>query len=118
MGEEALPPKVRQRVALYQQTQQRLQAILLRKQQLNLELMEIENALRELEKVGEDTPVYKSVGSLLIRTEKGKVVKELEDRREYIKLRLESLDAEERRAREQLKELQAKLRKDLRGLEG
>ncbi len=116
MSEEAaLPPKVQQRLALYQQLQQMLQSILARKQQLNLELMEVENALRALKEVDDSTPIYKSVGTLLIRTEKAKVIQELEDKKAVINLRLEQLEREEKRAREQLKELEAKLRRDLGG---
>ncbi len=114
MSEEAaLPPKVQQRLLLFQQLQQQLQAILARKQQVQLELMEVENALKELEKVGDDTPIYKSVGSLLIRAEKAKVVQELEDRKTFLSLRLEQLEREEKRAKEQLEELRSKLRRDL-----
>ena len=114
MSEEAaLPPKVQQRLIRFQQLQQALQGILVRKQQVQLELMEVENALKELEKVGDDAPIYKAVGSLLVRTEKSKVVQELEDRREFLKLRLEQLEREEKRAREQIEELRAKLRRDL-----
>ena len=116
MSEEtALPPKVQQRLLLFQQLQQQLQVMLARKQQLNLELIEVNNALSELEKVPDDTPIYKSVGSLLIRVEKAKVVQDLEDRKVILNSRLEQLSREEKRLREQIKEVQAKLRRDLGG---
>ena len=114
MSEEgSLPPKVQQRLLLFQQLQQQLQSVLLRRQQIQLELMEVENALKELEGVGDEAPIYKAVGALLVRTEKQKVVKELEDRREFLKIRLEQLDREEKRIREQLEDVRAKLRRDL-----
>ncbi|HDI00964.1 MAG TPA: prefoldin subunit beta [Candidatus Bathyarchaeota archaeon] len=92
MSEEgSLPPKVQQRLLLFQQLQQQLQSVLLRRQQIQLELMEVENALKELEGVGDEAPIYKAVGALLVRTEKQKVVKELEDRREFLKIGLSSL---------------------------
>ncbi len=114
MSEKAeLPPKVQQRLLLFQQLQQQLQSLLVRKQQLQLELTEVENALRELEEIGDETPIYKSVGALLVRTEKAKVVQELEDKKEVLKFRIEQLEREEKRAREQIEEVSAKLRKDL-----
>jgi len=114
MSEEStLPPKVQQRLLRFQQLQQQLQGTLLRKQQVQLELMEVENALKELEGVEDDVPIYKAVGALLVRAEKPKVVQELEDRREFLKLRLEQLEREENRLREQIEELRARLRKDL-----
>lgn len=113
MSEEAIPPKVQQMLLHFQQLQQMLQNILARKQQLQLELAEVENALRELGKLGDDVPVYKSVGSLLVRVEKADVVKELEDRKEFLNLRLQSIEREEKRAREQLEELRSRLAREL-----
>jgi len=113
--EMALPPKVQQRLMRYQQLQQTLQAISVRKQQLSLELMEVENALKALNEIDDETPVYKSVGTLLIRAEKAKLVQELEDKKTVIKLHLERLETQEKRAQEELKDLEAKLRRDLGG---
>jgi len=113
--EMALPPKVQQRLMRYQQLQQTLQAISVRKQQLSLELMEVENALKALNEIDDETPVYKSVGTLLIRAEKAKLVQELEDKKTVIKLHLERLETQEKRAQEELKNLEAKLRRDLGG---
>ena len=113
MSEEVpLPPKVQQRLLLFQQLYQQVQNLAARKQQLKLELMEVENALKELEKVGEDTPVYKSVGAILIRTDKAKLVQELEDRKTFLNLRIEQVEREEKRARELLEDVRAKLRKE------
>ena len=113
MSEEApLPPKVQQRLLHFQQVYQQVQNLVARKQQLKLELMEVENALKELEKVGEDTPVYKSVGAILIRTDKAKLVQELEDRKTFLNLRIEQVEREEKRARELLEDIRAKLRKE------
>ena len=119
MSEEmSLPPKVQQRLVRYQQLQQTLQAISARKQQLSLELMEVESALKALEEIDDATPVYKSVGALLIRTEKAKLIQELEDKKEVIKLHLERLESQEKRAQEELKDVEAKLRRDLGGGSG
>jgi len=116
--EMSLPPKVQQRLVRYQQLQQTLQAISARKQQLSLELMEVESALKALEEIDDATPVYKSVGALLIRTEKAKLIQELEDKKEVIKLHLERLESQEKRAQEELKDVEAKLRRDLGGGSG
>ena len=114
MSEEAVPPKVQQMFLRYQQLQQQLQLIRARKRQLQLELAEVENALKELGKLGDDVPIYKSVGSLLIRVERESVMRELEDRKEYLNVRMKSLEREEERAQQQLEELEPKLMKALR----
>jgi len=115
MGEEVskLPPHVQQRLLRLQQLQQTLQAVMTQKQQLELELTETEQALEELGKLSKDAVVYKSIGSLLVKTERDKVVKELNERKELLNMRISVLGKQEERLRGQLKELQAKLQRDL-----
>lgn len=117
MSEETkLPPAVQERLLRLQQLQETLQTILTQKQQLDLELLEIDRALSELEKVSDDTVIYKSIGSLLIRTDKSKVISELNERKELASMRVSVLTKQEERLRSQIKELQEKLQKDLRPL--
>jgi len=108
-----LPPAVQERLLRLQQLQQTLQSVLTQKQQLELELLEIDQALGELEKTSDDAAVYKSVGSLLIRTEKAKVAGELKERKELANMRISVLGKQEERLRSQVKELQTRLQKDL-----
>lgn len=115
MGEnvQRLPPHVQQRILRLQQVQRSLQEILYQRQQLELELTEVENALRELDNLPEDAAIYKSIGTLLIRSEKSKVLEELNDRKEIINMRLTVLGKQEERLRGQLKDLQEKLKQEL-----
>jgi len=115
MGEDVqrLPPHVQQRILRLQQVQRSLQEILYQRQQLELELTEVENALRELDNLPEDAAIYKSIGTLLIRSEKSKVLEELNDRKEIINMRLTVLGKQEERLRGQLKDLQEKLKQEL-----
>jgi prefoldin beta subunit len=108
-----LPPQVQERLLRLQQLQQTLQQILAQKQQLELELTEIEQALSEMEKVDDNTVIYKSVGSLLVKAEKAKVTTELNERKELLNTRVGVLGKQEERMRSQAKELQTKLQRDL-----
>jgi len=108
-----LPPAVQERLLRLQQLQQTFQSVLTQKQQLELELIEIDQALSELEKMTDDTVIYKSIGSLLVRTEKSKVTSDLTERKELANMRTSVLGKQEERLRSQLKELQEKLEKDL-----
>ncbi|MFQ6065171.1 MAG: prefoldin subunit beta [Candidatus Bathyarchaeia archaeon] len=118
MSEETskLPPQVQQRLLRLQQLQQTLQGVLTQKQQLELELTEVEQALEELEKMTDNATIYKSIGSLLVKSEKGKVVKDLNERKELLDMRINVLGKQEERLRSQVKELQTKLQRDLRPL--
>jgi len=115
MSEEIkLPPAVQERLLRLQQLQQTLQNILVQKQQVELELLEVDKALEELEKTPDDGVIYKSVGSLLIKTEKSKVTEELKERKELANMRVSVLGKQEERIRSQIKELNEKLQRDLR----
>jgi len=111
-----LPPEVQQRLLRLQQLQQTLQAVLTQKQQLELELSEVEQALIELEKLDDAAIVYKSIGSLLVKTEKAKVTTELNERKDLLNMRVSVLGKQEERLRSQVKDLQVKLQRDLRPL--
>jgi prefoldin beta subunit len=108
-----LPPAVQERLLRLQQLQQTLQTVLTQKQQLELELTETEQALSELEKTDEATPIYKSIGSLLVKAEKPKVTTELTERKELLNTRIGVLGKQEERLRTQAKELQTRLQRDL-----
>jgi len=110
----SLPPQVQQRLLRLQQLQQTLQGVLTQKQQLELELTEVEQALSELEKLTDTAVIYKSVGSLLVKSEKAKVTTELNERKELLNMRINVLGKQEERLRTQVKDLQGKLQQDLR----
>jgi prefoldin beta subunit len=111
-----LPPQVQQRLLRLQQLQQTLQTVLTQKQQLELELNEVEQAISELEKLIDSAVIYKSIGSLLVKSEKANVTTELTERKELLKTRVDVLGKQEERLRSQVKDLQTKLQQDLRPL--
>ncbi len=109
-----LPPQVQQRLLRLQQLQQTLQGVMTQKQQLEMQLTEVEQAVIELEKMAEKAVIYKSIGALLVKSEKTKVTTELKEREELLKMRVDILGKQEERLRTQVKELQEKLQRDLR----
>lgn len=116
MSEEIskLPPQVQQRLLRLQQLQQTLQTVLTQKQQLELELSEVEQALSELEELTDVAVIYKSIGSLLVKSKKTKVTTELNERKDLLNMRINVLGKQEERLRSQVKDLQTKLQRDLR----
>jgi len=120
MSEEIsrLPPQIQQRLLRLQQLQQTLQGVMAQKQQLTLQLSEVEQAVSELEKLNETAVIYKSIGALLVKSEKDKVTTELTERKELLKMRVDVLGKQETRLRTQVKDLQEKLQQDLRPVSG
>ena len=108
-----LPPQVQERLLRLQQVQQTLQSVLTQKQQVDIELTEIEQALGELQNTVEDAVIYKAIGTLLVKSEKTKVITDLNERKELLNTRTQVLAKQEERLRTQVKDLQAKLQQDL-----
>ncbi|MDH5448282.1 MAG: prefoldin subunit beta [Candidatus Bathyarchaeota archaeon] len=108
-----LPPKVQERLLQLQQLQRNLQTILAQKQQVELELTETGQALTELGNLTKNAVIYKSIGSLLVKSRKNKVEAELKERKELLDTRTEVLGKQAERLRNQLNQLQAKLKRDL-----
>jgi prefoldin beta subunit len=109
LSQPELPPYLREQLARYDQTQQNLQAVLVQKQQVELELTEAEKALEELNKADDSEAIYKFAGNLLIKVDKDAVVKDLTEKKELANTRKMVLAKQESRFRESLKELQNKI---------
>jgi len=108
-----IPPQIQERLARLQQMQQSLDALLLQKQQLEIELSETDSAVTELEKPNAGEIVYKQVGRVLIKSDRDNVLGELKEKKELLGLRQSSLSKQEVRLKEKLSEAQAQLREKI-----
>jgi len=109
LSQPELPPYLREQLARYDQIQQNLQAVLVQKQQVELELNETEKALQELVKAPDSEAIYKFAGNLLVKVQKDAVMKELTEKKELGNTRKMVLSKQETRFRESLRELQTKI---------
>jgi prefoldin beta subunit len=117
MSEQELPPWVREQVSRLQQLQQNLQAIMMQKQQLEVETAETDRALQELKKASPDDAIYKNAGSVLIKAKKEDVLKELEEKKELSNTRVMVLGKQETRVKENIKEVENKINEMIRGMQ-
>jgi prefoldin beta subunit len=114
MSEQEIPPWLREQLARLQQLQQNLQAIMMQKQQLEAESVEVERATEELKKLEPDEVVYKSVGPLLLKTKKDDTLKELDEKKDLSNTRQIVLGKQETRVKENLKEVENKINEMIR----
>ncbi|MEM2965274.1 MAG: prefoldin subunit beta [Candidatus Bathyarchaeia archaeon] len=114
LSEVELPPQIQEQLQRLQQMQQTLQAVVTQKQQLEFELAEAERAIEELEKASEDAPVFRMVGSILVRASKDKLLTDLKEKKEMLNTRVMILGKQEERARSRIKEMQEKLQERLK----
>ena len=118
MSEQELPPWLKEQLTRLQQLQQNLQAIMMQKQQIELEVVETDRALEELKKAGVEDTVYKRAGPLLIKAKKDDLIKELEGKKELANTRLMVIGKQETRVKDNLKEVENKINQMIRGAQG
>ncbi len=87
-----------------QMLEQNLQNLLLQKQAFQMELSETQSALGEIGKSGDE--VFKIIGQLMIKAEKGRVREELSDKEKIITLRINSIEKQETSLAKKLEGLQ------------
>ena len=106
----SLPPQIQNQLAQLQELQQQAQVIVSQRQQLEAQVRELERTLEELAKVPQEAPLYRSVGSLLVKTtDRAALEGELADQKETTTVRLESAKRQETRLRERVTALQTEL---------
>lgn len=116
MGQEnELPPWLKEQISRLQQLQQNLQAIMMQKQQIELEIVETERALEELSKTTTSDSIYKAAGPLLIKSDKDTIEKDLTEKKELANTRVMVLGKQELRVKENLKEVENKINQMLKG---
>ena len=96
-----------------QNLQNTLQQLLVQRQRIEMEQMESDKALETLNTVTDDSKVYKSVGAVLVEKPRGDVVKELEERKEFLDMRLKVIVKQEEKTREKMTGVQETLQKEL-----
>jgi len=115
MNEKDMSQQVQDQINRLQQLRTSLQMIIQQNQQIEIKLKEIEEALDELNKTSAKTPIYKSIGSVLIKSNsKNDVINELKSTKESLTLRKDTLNKQEGRTREKLNELQSKVQNTLK----
>ena len=96
--------ETQQKIQEIQILDQNLQNILMQKQTFQLELNETVNAIEEVKNT-EDT-IYKILGQVMIKSEKEKVLKDLEEKKKLFELRLGALEKQEKLLGNKARELQ------------
>ncbi|MCL2863871.1 MAG: prefoldin subunit beta [Methanimicrococcus sp.] len=104
-----LSPQVQNQISQIQQVQQHAQALAVQKSQTDVMIKETEMAIEELNKSPDDAVVYKSVGELMIKSDKASLSESLKERLETYSLRVQSIERQEERLNSRFKQLQEQL---------
>ncbi len=117
-GSGEIPPVVQNQLAQLQQLKFQLEAVGRQKIQVEALLRDIEKALKELDKLDENSVIYRTVGELLIKAGKTEVQKDLSEKKETYDLRLKTLERQEERVQKRYQQLQQQLQEALSGTSG
>ena len=83
--------------------EQNFQGLFYQKQAFQMEVSETKAALKELENSGDET--FKIVGQLMLKTDKGRIKKELLDKEKILDNRIEGIEKQEKELMEKLDNL-------------
>jgi len=86
---------------------QQLQIVMSQKQSLMIQNKELERALEEIDKL-KDEDIFKSVGPILVKTKKIDIKKELEETKEDNEVKLKTMESQEKRLKDKIKDGQEK----------
>lgn len=108
-----LPPKVQQHLKQMDDLQKTYNSIITQKQQLQLSLIEVKNALDALKDVPDEGEVYRLVGGIFFKISKKKVVEDLNENKQILEARIKTLETQENRIAEELNRLKMEVSKEL-----
>ncbi len=112
-GSGEIPPQVQNQLAQLQQLKAQIEAVARQKMQVEAMLRDAESALGELEKLDNNSEIYKNVGELMIKASKDAVNEDLSEKKETFALRLKTLERQEERVQQRYQQLQQQLRESL-----
>jgi len=110
-----IPPKVQNQFAMLQQVQQQLQTVLSQKTQYEMAVREAKRAEEEIKDASDDTPMFMSIGTVMVQKKKEYVNQKLTDKVETLELRIKSLEKQETMLQGKFEQLQAQIKAALEG---
>ena len=111
-----LSEETQRKIQEMQVLEQTFQQFMMQKQAFSMESNETDSALEELKKA--EGEVFKIVGSsIVIKTDKDKLQKELEHKKELIELRLKKINEQEKEFSDRLQRLRDEVMKEISGKE-
>ncbi|MBS3149373.1 prefoldin subunit [Candidatus Woesearchaeota archaeon] len=84
--------------------EENLRVILVQKQNLQIQLLEMENAISELEKTNDNA--YKIVGAIMVELPSEEIKKDLNSKKEIVEIKIKNLDKQENKLKEESNSIQ------------
>ena len=102
----AIEKETEEKIQQLQLIEQSLQTYLMQKQQFQKQLLEIESAIKELKGSKE---AYKIVGNIMVNAKSSDLLKEQEENKKHVELRIKNLEKQEERIRQKASNIQSEV---------
>lgn len=102
---------MKEKVAQLQLMEHNLQSIAMQKQNFQAQLLEIENASKEIKNSKE---VYKILGTIMIKSNQESIEKDLKSKKDMLNLRIKNIEKQESQLKERAKSLQEEVMKEIK----
>ena len=107
---EITPENVQEKLNLFQQIQQQVQNLSQQVSQIDMSIGETERTLEEIKDVGDKAILYRAIGSVMKKIDDPKKLKkDLEEEKERMEIRNNSLKSQVQKMNEELEEMQKQL---------
>ena len=104
------PENVQEKLNLFQQIQQQVQSLSQQISQIDMSIGETERTLEEIKNVGKKSTLYRAIGSVMKKVDDNpKLIKDLEEEKERMEIRNNSLKNQVGKMNKELEEMQKKL---------
>lgn len=115
---ERVPPEAEVKYNKYLQLRDTYNAIVQQRLAAESSLSEIEKVIETLNGLSDNAEVYKMAGFVLVKSTKGDLLKELQDRKENLELKIKALKNQENLVKEELDKVAGELQRLLQGAAG
>ena len=99
-------------IAQLQMIEQNLSSYIMQKQTFQGQLLETENAMKEIEKVKDKA--YKIIGTIMIASKKEDLKKDLGSKKEMLELRIKTLEKQEEKLKKSAEDIQKLVMKEIK----
>jgi len=104
---------IQDKVSRLREAEQNLQSFAMQKQNMQIQLAEVENSLKEL--IGSKEKTYKIVGPIMVELAKEDLEKDLAEKKKLLSFRIENVGEKEKTIKEQFESLQKEVMQNLQG---
>ena len=112
---EKVPADVEAKYNKYIQLKETQAALSQERIMLEGTLAEIDSMIEKIKELEDDVELYKMIGNVLVKTRKDSILKELEDRKEDLEIRLKAIKSQEDSIKKELDRLAEELKRLLGG---